>query len=445
MFDEYKEIQRQFNNVIAYSQGIDNPKTDELFERWYEGKKYFIEKMGGLIWESPTPMTFPLDSKDRENKIKQFVDNTVLYRYNNYELARFILFEQDGFFDNVVSIEYRTEDGTVIPKGMKLVKAFKYFEKDESFLDSMQTTASILIQENKIEGKVCISVHPLDFISCSENRYNWHSCHALDGEYRAGNLSYMVDSSSIICYIKGENDVILPNFPASVPWNNKKWRMWMYLADEHNALMAGRPYPFAIGGILDYLSNTLFDLLRFHRYNWTQWHHDILRDYKYTDGTEETVRCNDLLVIGGEFISRYKLITDVSNLHYDDLLHSSYYTPWYCWRTTTQEQIHWTIGGEVNCLSCGKRHIVNHEVMQCDWCYDGDDDYDTCAICGQRHHNDDMYWVGDDHVCSRCYDNNCVSCARCGENMYTEDAYYDEETGEYYCYHCYQYYHPNLA
>ena len=63
--------------------------------------------MGGLIWESPTPMTFPLDPKDRENKVKQFVDNTVLYRYNNYELARFILFEQDGFFDNVVSIEYR--------------------------------------------------------------------------------------------------------------------------------------------------------------------------------------------------------------------------------------------------------------------------------------------------------------------------------------------------
>ena len=425
MLDEYKEIQKQFNKVISYSQGITNPKTDELFERWYEGKKYFIERMGGLIWESPTTMTFPLDPKDRENKVKQFVDNTVLYRYNNFELARFILFEQDGFFDNVVSIEYRTEAGTVIPKGMKLVKAFKYFEKDENFLDNMQTAASILIQENKIEGKVCISVHPLDFISCSENRYNWHSCHALDGEYRAGNLSYMVDSSSIICYIKGENDVILPNFPASVPWNNKKWRMWMYLADEHNALMAGRPYPFAIGGILDYLSNTLFD---------------ILQDYKYTDGTEETVCCNDLLVIGGEFIPRQKLITDVSRLHYDDLLHSSYYTPWYCWRTTTKEQIHWTIGGEVKCLVCESNNIHDHEHMTCDDCYDGGDYY-TCAICGERVRSDDVYWIGDDAVCPSCFDEHCVTCARCGEYLYLDDANYDEETGEYYCDHCWDYYH----
>ena len=199
MREEYKEIQKQFNKVIYHSQGIPNPLTDELFERWAVAKEYFITKFGGLIWESPTMVTFPLDAKDRDNKVRQFVDNTVLYRYNNYELARFVQYEQDGFFDNVVSIEYRTEAGTVIPKGMKLVKAFKYFEKDEQILDAIQTAASILIQENKIEGKLCISVHPLDFISCSENQYNWHSCHALDGEYRAGNLSYMVDKTTVIC------------------------------------------------------------------------------------------------------------------------------------------------------------------------------------------------------------------------------------------------------
>ena len=28
-----------------------------------------------------------------------------------------------------------------------------------------------------------------DYLSLSENAFNWRSCHALDGEYRAGNLS----------------------------------------------------------------------------------------------------------------------------------------------------------------------------------------------------------------------------------------------------------------
>ena len=438
MFEKYGEIQKQFDKVIAHSQNLNayDIHTDELFERWYSAKRFFIDKFGDLIWESPDIVSFPLDEKDRDTKIRQFVDNTVLYRYNNFELARFIDYEKDGFFDNTVPIEYRTESGTIVPKGMKLVKAFKYFEKDEIILDCLQTAASILIQENKIEGKFCMSVHPLDFISCSENQYNWHSCHALDGEYRAGNLSYMVDKTTIICYIKGENDVILPNFPQSVPWNNKKWRMWLYLADEHNALMAGRQYPFAIGNVLNYVKNMIFDLCGYHYYNWSQWHHDIIRDYRYTDGTDEVVRCNDLLVIGGKFIPRTELVTDNSNLHYDDLLHSSYYTPYYCYRTTTRESIHFSVGGEVKCLCCGRYNIDNHETMVCNSC-DDTDNYDYCTNCGHRHHVDDMHWVGDDHLCQDCFDDLCVYCYNCGEPIYRDDAIYDEDSCEWYCSYCY--------
>ena len=439
MLEEYKDIQEQFNKVISYSQGITPVHSDDLFNRWYEAKKYFIEHFGGLIWESPDTVAFPLDPRDRDNKIDHFVTGTVLCRYNNYDLAHFINDEKEGFFDNIVAKEYRTNDGTIIPKGMKMVKAFKYFEKDENNLDAIQTAASILIQENKVEGKFCISVHPLDFISCSENNYNWHSCHALDGEYRAGNLSYMVDSTTVICYLKGNENVILPNFPREVPWNNKKWRMWLYLADEHNALMAGRQYPFTIGGVLDYTRSKLFGLLSFGDWRWSLWHHDIIRRYHFEDGTDETVDCNDILVMGGKFVSRYELVTDKSSLHYDDLLHSSYYTPYYCWRKTTKANIHFTIGGQVTCLACGSRNILNHEHMVCDYC-DCDDDYGRCSICGERHHNDDMYWVGDDHLCQHCFDENCVTCARCGEYLYQDDACYDEDDGEWYCNHCYNYY-----
>lgn len=442
MIDEYKDIQAQFNKVISHSQNIDTPHTDELFNTWYENKKYFIDKFGGLIWESPEPVTFPLDIRDRETKIDNFVSNIVLYRYNNFALARFINDEKEGFFDNVVPIEYRTDEGTIIPKGMKLVRAFKYFEKDSERLDAIQTAASILIQENKIEGKFCISVHPLDFISCSENQYNWHSCHALDGEYRAGNLSYMLDKTTVMCYIKGNDDVILPNFPRSVPWNNKKWRMWLYLADEHNALMAGRQYPFAISGVLQYARTALFNNLAFADYRWSAWHHDMLRSYTYTDGTNETIGCRDLIVIDGRFVPRTELITDASPLHFDDLLRSSFYTPWYCWRTSTHATIHWTIGHPVYCLDCNLHELTAPDRMACGDCdcYE-DEDHDTCAICGERHHIDDMYWVGDDHICSRCFDNNCVSCDNCGENMYRDDAYYDEDSGNWYCYDCWSRFH----
>ena len=41
----------------------------------------------------------------------------------------------------------------------------------------------------------------------------------------------MVDSSTFMCYIKSNDDEILPNFPDTVPWNSKKWRMLLFFSD----------------------------------------------------------------------------------------------------------------------------------------------------------------------------------------------------------------------
>ena len=89
----------------------------------------------------------------------------------------------NSFYDNIVT----DSDYSPAPKGMKLVRAFKYFEKNKIVLEEIQNLASRYLQEDKVKGTLCFSVHPLDFLSLSENTYNWRSCHSLDGEYRAGN------------------------------------------------------------------------------------------------------------------------------------------------------------------------------------------------------------------------------------------------------------------
>ena len=134
--------------------------------------------------------------------------------------------------------------GIYVPEGAKIIKSFKHFEGNKRKLEEMQTAASRVIQADKIEGYIYFSVHPLDFLSLSENAHNWRSCHALDGEYRSGNLNYMVDSSTIVCYVKSKEDTILPRFPEDVPWNNKKWRVLLFLSDDGYSMMAGRQYPF---------------------------------------------------------------------------------------------------------------------------------------------------------------------------------------------------------
>ena len=164
--------------------------------------------------------------------------------YNYEDLADFVLTQKDGFFKNL-TIEDYTYNGKKITKGTKLIKSFKYFVHNERSLEDIQNEASRIIQEDKVTGKLCISVHPLDFLSLSENNSNWRSCHSLDGEYRAGNLSYMMDSATFICYLKNNNkDGQINSFPNDVPWNDKKWRVLLFLSNEKELIMAGRQYPF---------------------------------------------------------------------------------------------------------------------------------------------------------------------------------------------------------
>ena len=97
----YEDIKEQFRKVISYSQGIDNPKVDTLFDMWMIAKEKFINMFGGLIYEWPEPIEFTLDEKDKKHKVDDFIDN-IAVSYQNKPLADFIIANSDSFFDNVV-------------------------------------------------------------------------------------------------------------------------------------------------------------------------------------------------------------------------------------------------------------------------------------------------------------------------------------------------------
>ena len=255
-----KTIKEQVRKVIQYSQDIPDPQIDELMDNWLRAKSRFIDAFGGkLIWEYPVPCTFTLDESEKECRIAEFIDY-IDDKYDNIDLKSFISRNQETFFENKVNIN-SLHNGKSIPRGMKLLKAFKYFISGERALDDIQTRASQIIQENKMSGTLCFSVHPLDFLSSSENTYNWRSCHALDGEYRAGNLSYMQDNSTIICYLRGADNVKLPLFPDDVPWNNKKWRVLIHISEKSDMIFSGRQYPFTSSNGIELVRKSLIPVL----------------------------------------------------------------------------------------------------------------------------------------------------------------------------------------
>lgn len=443
----YADIKEQFDQVIAYSQGIPCPQTDKLFEDWLEAKRSFIEAFGGKLIVEVGKVSFALDCEEKKVRLNDFID-TVYNTYSNEALGSFLEQESEGFFDNVVLREYESEKGK-IPKGMKLVKAFKFFEEDKPTLEALQDCASRVIQENKIEGTLCFSVHPLDYLSSSSNTYNWRSCHSLDGEYRSGNLSYMVDSSTIICYLKGADNVTIPLFPESVPWNSKKWRMLLFFSQNWDMMFAGRQYPFTSTPALDIIKNELLETI----YGNYRMRSDVFCDWdnRYADSDSTNLPIDFTYVpVRGELLLMTDIVKDAQHaLHFNDLLRSSCYTaPWYSIRNNyawcrwehTHPRI--TIGGEVMCLHCGKHPITNPETMMCDDCeldygHEENDVYGTCDCCGARIIRDDATWVGDDLVCDACYETECFICECCDEVYFKSDKIYDKEYGDYVCRYCY--------
>ena len=465
---EMKTIKEDFDKVITYSQGIPEPKTDKLFKEWYQAKKDIIELFGGkYIYEYPEKISFELSEKGKKERIAFFIHD-ISSKWMNYSLAEFIEAQKEGFFDNLTVSDYEYL-GVKIKKGSKLVRAFKYFEEDKRVLNDIQSEASRIIQENKIEGTLCFSVHPLDFLSVSENTYNWRSCHALDGEYRAGNLSYMMDKSTFICYLRSDRLEKLPRFPEDVPWNSKKWRVLLYLSEDWRMMFAGRQYPFetatGMNVVLDILRDNILvndnlshDYYNKVLYNWTDWNDKLIDKIEMTNGLLAEFDY-PFIPVGDTLLSIADVVSDApGSKHFNDVLDSSCYSPIYAFKyhrypwlseggysLTSTLSTKFIIGGNTYCLHCGEAEVMSRgsETMRCEKCEleygtAENDTFCRCESCNDRIYADDAYVFEDEILCEHCYKTQTCECERCNERVWNENIRYYKPEGSYICKWCFE-------
>ena len=444
-----QSIKPEFDKVIQYSQALPRePETKQILERWYQAKQYIIDKWKGELILNCGPQVFSL-SQAEKNKMLDGLIEDVEYHWDNPQLATFIEQNRDDFFTNRLSKDCRI--GAIkVPKGMKLIKAFKMFETNAAILDEIQTKASMIIQEDKICGTLYLSVHPLDFLSSSENTHKWRSCHALDGDYRAGNISYMLDPNTIVCYLANEDEKVrLPNFPADVPWNSKKWRMLLYMEDDCEALFAGRQYPFFSPTGLDCARRSFLSSMQQSLSWWSPWYNDAIIEFPRGENgihADEVLYGGRHVSLNGRIYSMEELITDHKDqLHFNDLIYSSFYIPYYCWTRypkNSKRKLHFSIGNSVPCLHCGTEAIKGEATMLCYDCGaelgEGEDEYYTyCGCCDRRIARAlTSYADGLDlELCEECFDDTVV-CDRCGYRFYKHMTTYNRDFDLYECDYC---------
>lgn len=479
---ELTKIKEQVHQVIEYSQGIEEINTlNIIINKWAEAKKYFIERMGNkLVYELPQKVSFSLTPENRAARFETFVEEVSTV---DSDLADLIIDNGiDGFYTNrIIADKCIDVDGKMktVHAGDKLLRAFKYFLKDELILDTYQTMASRYIQEDKIEGRLCVSVHPLDFLSLSENTLNWRSCHSLDGEYRAGNLSYMMDKSTFIVYLKSEEDTVLPHFP--FVWNNKKWRTLLFMSDDIAMMMAGRSYPFAQTAIMDMVLHELLPCAHIIEANaWGRWRNEKIKSIPMKSNDNEENVDHDLsgvyYPIGDALMEDTKFIFDAHHsTHFNDLLYSSFYDPIYSFRRyssfwgsdfyltghSSESDTKFHIGSEVSCLRCGHQLVERGEgLMTCIDCEEKygtreDDTFHYCQECGKHFHEShgrtiyDRYDDIETYLCDDCLKDNYLYCDRCGRWERKEKMYVIEASGDRIftaaCLHCIDHYNGRVV
>lgn len=369
-----------------------------------------------------------MDEESRKEKVGQFLD----WVYENYgeEMYDFFKSNYDGILENKLPKEYEG-----FCAGTRLSKVL--MKKFDVGAEDVRQRLSMLIQSNKIAGKLCLSVHPLDFLSASENNHNWRSCHAMDGEYRVGNVSYMMDDCTFIAYLKSDApDTRLPHFPYDVPWNDKKWRCYFYVDRENEIIYAAKQYPFFSQRALEIIA----DILRVKfGYFWSEDQKDrIIKNariwYPWEDGEGRRPKdwdeyakgympCHEFrptglkgdVLINGQYwnFENTKLIvgsgsqrrivpvtnyieTNREACCYNDVIQSHTYAPWtlsyndeYSGNMPLHVEKKLCVGKGVPCVTCGKHLTADSDIFLCNYCRN---DERTCERCGCCDRADYMFY-----------------------------------------------------
>lgn len=449
-----EELKNQIKEVIKYSQDFNKnePKVEAIYNKWLKNKKYFIKQLNGeLIYEHPEPISFEMSEKDKIRSVEDFMTD-IEFEYNSLKnissILSFFDFCKKDIYKNNLQKDFIFEDyqGTkkVIKKGIKINKALKFFfiPEEKELLTNLQIAVSRLIQKNKVCGKLCISVHPLDYLSSSENTYNWRTCHSLDGEYKTGNLSYMVDKSTLICYLKSDNKYKLPNFPSSVKWNNKKWRVLIHISNDKKLVFAGRQYPFFSMEGLNLIKEKLLN-----KKNWTEWNNNFIDSFKFSNGTNINLNNKYMLINFDLKPINEVVISGVNSLNFNDVLDSHFYTPYYSYAYNSyfaNDDTKVEIGESVPCLYCEEKDIPYTDLFRCVSCEEKcatelHEDFYICQICGKiKHINSMRYCFDGQQICTDCIkENNYSICDNCGEYIIDEKDI-RKEGNKIYCPECYK-------
>ena len=419
----------------------------------------YIEKWGGI--NSPIKLKAPLDYILREwSKSKQTLfnifgeklmlekeiqvedgDNKKIREINNYlnstnpgtdfinsvrklftfngtyfedTYATYNLTQAKQLFTNRVAKEfsYRNKDGKIVkvPEGAKVMRVLQKIAKEFDLPDFeiFRNHISRITEIRKSKIKFTLSIHPLDYMTMSDNANGWESCMNWTqgpGSYRAGTIEMMNSPVVVVAYITTK-----PYYPAntSIEWTSKSWRELIIV--HPNTICSVKSYPYYNIAFDKALVNWLADLVE----EKTKWR------YNRKKPQESLESCSDIKAWQDkEDKDNYFLLHFETNEMYNDFGNTDNYgifsinPPDNKYHTSTINY-----SGLMTCMCCGENGYWSDdtETVICEDC----EPSIYCCCCDERVNINDAIEVDGEWVCEDCY-NDLHRCMCC------EDAHFEDD------------------
>lgn len=404
-----------------------------------------------------------LQSKFINNYLKFFQDivkETDRFNDEQKNFLRNIILEHTYFVDEKITngIKYKSPGAKKILQiqpGAKplraLTKIIEYFDNEFDFdkkaFEEFKKQYAIILSEKTIKGKLCISIHPMDYITMSDNNSNWSSCMnwMSNGCYHVGTVEMMNSNNTLCCYLLNNKSKPF-NFEGG-EWNNKTWRQLFYITKD--IIMGGKPYPYVSKEMTITILNHIKELAK-KNLNW---------DYKFgPELYQDMIHVNSLNKIYNQKMwaksekdkpFKHNIIWDTAGM-YNDMLNDPN-TKYWCYRNKVQHTKIISTSGKSKCLCCGKPSIrFNEDLDSNDYndrfcnidnviCEDCLDEKFTCDYCDDVNTKEKLIKLPNGYnICSYCINYNLYFCPCCGKPFYLKEI--DSFTKIFYN----KYYHEQL-
>lgn len=315
----------------------------------------------------------------------------------------------DSLMDNRVETKAQaTIDGKLIKinAGEKIMRALRKicialrdagYEDLTDDLEDLRLDHSRVFNQKTLTGELCLSIHPLDYATASDNDNGWSSCMSWqeEGCYRLGTVE-MMNSPMVICaYLK--SDVQQMEFGDYV-WQSKKWRAWIVVNDE--AILCNRNYPYSN----DDISKACIS-----------WVAELAKKNLGWEFNNEITTPNWLHESNG---IEFKYGT---NFMYNDFNEDM----WIVVRPNLPEGLHYyNYSGVANCMNCGEEIPWGGDQDSSTLCCYSCRNIRYCSVCGAVITDSDEWYYGpnDELMCAECYSQNVMHCEICDTDLYAEDS-----------------------